>query len=268
MAEAPRRYWQDLTTEDFSALDLARSVALLPVGAIEQHGPHLPLSTDTTIVEGVVARALALLPDSAQVLVLPTQAVGLSPEHGDFSGTLSLTPETAIRAWSEIGAGLSRAGLRKLVILNSHGGQPQIVDLVAQRLRLDHGLLAVKLNTFRLGVPPGLFDEAELTHGIHGGALETAMMLHLRPDLVRRDKIADFRPLSRELEDGGARLSTRGPAAFAWAAQDLNPAGVCGDARKGDAEKGRAVIEHLAAALADILAEVARFPLARLKNRP
>jgi len=259
------RFWQDLTTEDFAALDPARAIALLPVGAIEQHGPHLPLATDTCIVEGIVARALELLPDQASVLVLPTQAIGDSTEHGAFPGTLSLTPETALKAWTEIGAAVRHAGLRKLVILNSHGGQPQVVDLVAQKLRLEQAMLVVKLNSFRLGVPPDLFDADELRHGIHGGAVETSMMLHLRPDLVRRDKLADFRPLSRDMAEDYEHLSPVGPAGFAWAAQDLHPSGAAGDPRGADAERGSALIDHLAQAVVKVLAEVERFPLERLR---
>lgn len=258
--------WQDLTTEDFAGLDPERTIALLPVGAVEQHGPHLPLVTDTCILEGIVARTLELLPASARVLVLPTQAVGDSAEHGGFAGTLSLSPETLIRAWSELGAAVRRAGLRKLVMLNSHGGQPQVVDIVAQKLRLEHAMLAVKVNSFALGTPGGLFDGEELRHGIHGGALETSLMLHLRPDLVRLDKAVDFRSRSIELAEDFERIGPLGPVGFAWATQDLHPSGACGNAAAADAEKGRLLLDHLARALAEILAETARFPLAHLSD--
>ena len=265
MTLARSGYWQDLTTEEFAGLDPERTIALLPVGAVEQHGPHLPLATDTVIVEGIVARTLALLPENARVLALPTQAVGDSCEHGAFAGTLSLEPETLIRAWGELGAQVARAGLRKLVILNSHGGQPQIVDIVAQRLRLEQAMLVVKANSFRLGTPDGLFDQEELHHGIHGGALETSLMLHLRPDLVRLDKAADFRSRSIDLAKDFERIGPRGPAAFAWATQDLHPSGACGDATAADAEKGRLLLDHMAGALVEILAEVERYPLANLR---
>lgn len=267
MTLAKSGYWQEFTTADFAGLDPERTIALLPVGAVEQHGPHLPLVTDSCIVEGIVARTLALLPARARVLVLPTQAVGDSAEHGAFSGTLSLSPELLIQAWSEIGAAARRAGLRKLVILNSHGGQPQIVDIVAQKLRLDHAMLVVKVNSFALGVPPGLFDPGELRHGIHGGALETSLMLHLRPDLVRLDKAADFKPLSLDLAEDFERLGPGRQARFAWAIQDLHPAGACGNAAAADAEHGRRLLEHLAGALVEILAEVERFPLANLRDK-
>lgn len=264
----PSGYWQDLTTEDFAALDQERTVALLPVGAVEQHGPHLPLSTDSAIAAGLVARCLELLPDELNVLVLPLQTVGESSEHGAFAGTLSLAPETLMAAWRELGGWVRRAGLGKLVILNSHGGQPQIVDLVAQALRLDEQMLVAKVASYELGVPDGLIAHDELAHGIHGGQLETSLMLHLHPELVRLDKLDDFATLSRDMARDHRWLGPHGPAAFAWAAQDLNRAGACGNARLADPETGRQVLEHMAGALAEILAEVARFPLARLGVAP
>lgn len=260
----PSAYWQDLTTEDFTDLDPERAIALLPVGAVEQHGPHLPLSTDSAINRGLVARCLEILPADFALLVLPPQSVGESSEHGAFAGTLSLAPETLIAAWRELGRWVRRAGLRKLVILNSHGGQPQVVDIVAQSLRLEEGLLVVKVASYDLGVPDGLIAEDELAHGIHGGMLETSLMLHLHPELVRRDKLRDFRSLSQEMADDYRWLGPHGPAGFAWAAQDLNRAGACGNAARADAETGRLLLEHMAEALAEILAEVARFPIAKL----
>lgn len=263
----PSGYWQSMTTEDFAGLDPESAIALLPVGAVEQHGPHLPLATDALIAEGLARRVLGDLPDTATVLVLPGQSLGDSGEHGAFPGTLDLEPETLILAWSEIGRAVHRAGLRKLAILNSHGGQPQVVDIVAQRLRRELGMLVVKVNTFRLGLPEGLFDQDEMRFGIHAGAIETSVMLHLHPELVRRDKLADFRSLSADMEGDYELLGPGRTASFAWAAQDLNPAGACGDAREASAEKGRILFDHWAQAIARILDETARFPLSRLRDR-
>lgn len=264
----PSGYWQDMTTLDFAGLDAEATVALLPVGAIEQHGPHLPLATDALIAEELARQVLDLLPEAASVLVLPAQSIGDSGEHAAFAGTLDLEPETLIRAWTEIGRAVRRAGPRKLVILNSHGGQPQAVDIAAQRLRRELDMLVVKANTFRLGLPEGLFDRDELAYGIHAGAIETSVMLHLRPELVRRDRLADFPSLSREMEGSFALLGPGRVASFAWAAQDLNPDGACGDARQASAEKGRAVFNHWARSLAGILEETARFPLSSLRDGP
>lgn len=264
----PSGPWHELTTDDFAAVDPERTVALLPVAAIEQHGPHLPLYTDACIAEGLVAETLRRLDDARSLLVLPLVAVGDSMEHAAYPGTLSLTSGTARRVWREIGDSVARAGVRKLIFLNTHGGQPQIADLVALDLRRAHGMLAVKANYFAFGVPHELFDDEELDHGIHGGAVETSIMLHLRPDLVRPEAAENFEPLAAQMAGEYRHLGPEGPIGFGWTAQDLNPAGVVGDATRADAEKGRRVIEHAAKGLAELVDEVARFPLANLRAGP
>src|SRR5579862_7308523 len=192
----PRRYWQDMTTTDFGRLDRARAIALLPVAAIEQHGPHLPVAVDACICQGVVEHLVARLPDDLPVTILPQMAIGKSNEHSAFPGTLTLSAETLIRLWTEIGESVARAGIRKLVILNSHGGQPQIMDIVARDLRVRLKMFVVALSYWGVGKPPGLFPDSEQRHGIHGGAGETSMMLYLRPDLVRDAERRNFVPAS------------------------------------------------------------------------
>ncbi len=257
----PARPWGDLTTEECRDGALAATVAVLPVAAVEQHGPHLPLATDVVIAEGYLARVADLVPDDLDVRVLPVQAVGLSPEHTDFPGTLTLTPETALRAWTEIGDGVVRAGCTRLVIVSSHGGNSALMDLVALSLRGRRGMVAVTTAWSRFGTPPGLFSEEEVRHGIHGGGIETALMLALRPDLVRRAAIRDFVPASRARERTYTHLRAGRPAALAWHAQDLNPEGAIGDARLGTAETGRALLDHGAQAFVDLLRDIARFRL-------
>src|SRR5215217_9314441 len=172
--------WLGLTTEEFSA----RHIAVLPVAAVEQHGPHLPVGVDTYIAEAYLKRARALLPPDAPVVFLPIQTVGASDEHRAFRGTLTLSPETALRAFVEIGASVHRAGIRKLVIINSHGGNIALIDVAARQLRVRHNMLAVHASWGRFGYPEGLFGDAERTHGIHGGEIETSVMLAAHPELV------------------------------------------------------------------------------------
>ncbi len=263
------RRWQDLTWPEIAAIvDWEPVVGLLPAAAIEQHGPHLPLSTDAVINAGVVERSLELLPADLPVLLLPGCPVGHSPEHGGFPGTLSLTAETILALWCEIAGSAAAAGLRKLVIFNSHGGQTALVDLVAQRLRQRCGMLVARASSFAFGLPPGLFEPEEVAHGLHGGALETSLMLYLAPDLVRRDRLADHSSAGRAMAADYRQLGAEAPVGFAWAAQDLNPAGVTGDARLGDAARGRAVLEHVARGLADLLMDMSRCPLDRLRPGP
>jgi len=260
----PLRLWQDLTWPDIAALDKERTVAILPVAAIEQHGPHLPLSVDADINAGL----LAAVTSDAPALILPPQVVGYSLEHTDFPGTLSHDPESLRRLWIEIGQSINRAGLRKLLILNSHGGQPQVAGIVARELRAAADMMVVTSASFALGLPDGLFPEAELRLGIHGGAVETSLMLHLKPDAVRRDKIADFPSAAVELERDYKLLRLESEAVqTAWMTQDLNLQGACGDARLATAEAGKAILAHMAAQLAMLIAEMSAYPLGNLKDR-
>jgi creatinine amidohydrolase len=256
-------YWQDLTTTDFAGLDAETSVALLPVAAVEQHGPHLPLGTDLIINRGILAAAAAHIAHDTRVLVLPEQAIGDSLEHTAFPGTLSLPPELLLATWSAIGDAVARSGLRKLVILNSHGGQPGVVDQAALRLRANHGMLVVRANYFAFGTPPGLFDPVELAHGLHGGEVETSMMLHLDPGNVRRDALRDF---DWPTPAGDGWLGAESPIGYAWMSQDLNPAGVVGRAAQADGGRGAALIAYLGRSLATLLDETAARPLTTLKD--
>lgn len=254
------RLWQELTTEDITALDCARSVAVLPVAAVEQHGPHLPLGTDTMIAEGVLARAMALAPADSTLLVLPLLAIGASGEHRDFAGTLSLGARTLLDLVTEVAESVARAGLRKLVLFNSHGGQPQLLEMVAQDLRTRHGMVVVVANAWRMMDREAVLPRAEREAGLHAGGFETALMLHLRPDLVRKDKIRDFPSAARKLEKEFPSLAAHGRVAFAWQAQDLNPAGAVGDARLGTAEMGKKLIEQAAEKLLRLADDLARVP--------
>ena len=260
-------WWQDLASPEFAALDPEATVAVLPVGAIEQHGPHLPVAVDTCLNEAILRRALELMPEGMPVLILPTTPVGKSNEHVDFPGTLTLSAETLGRVWYELGASVRRAGVRKLLLFNSHGGQPQVMQIVARELRIDHSMLAVAANWFSWGLPDGLFDPGEIRHGIHAGAVETAMMLAVRPDLVDMAAAADFVPVTVADDLDYPRLRALGAAGLGWQTQDLHGEGACGDATNATEEAGRAVIEHAAGCLVELLQELVRFPLQRLRER-
>jgi creatinine amidohydrolase len=254
------RFWQELTTEDVAAFDRARTVAVLPAAAIEQHGPHLPLGTDAMINEGVLTRAVALVPADLPMVVLPMLSIGTSGEHRDFSGTLLLSARTLLDVVTEAAEGVVRAGLRKLVLFNSHGGQPQVLEMVAQDLRTRHGMVVVVANAWRMMDREALLPPAEREAGLHAGGFETALMLHLRPDLVRKDKIRDFPSKARGLERDFPSLAAQGRFAFAWQAQDLNAAGAVGDARLGTAEMGKKLVDSAAARLVRLVDELARLP--------
>jgi creatinine amidohydrolase len=258
-------YWQDLTTAEFGRVDAERTVAMLPVAAVEQHGPHLPLATDAIINEGLVRAALERVPAGATLLALPAQNVGLSSEHTSFAGTLSIRDTTLLEAWTDIGRSVARTGVRKLVVLNTHGGQKTLVDLVAVRLRSELGMLVVRATYFAFGALPGLFDPAEVVHDIHGGEVETSLMLHLKPDLVRTAALADFKGLPHELAARNKLLGAEKPVGIGWRAEDLNAAGACGNAAKADGRRGAQHLSYLADHLAALVAEVAATPLTILR---
>jgi creatinine amidohydrolase len=264
----PERDWMEMTWEDFAAPDRAGWIAVLPVAAVEQHGPHLPLGTDTIIAEAYLARARPLLPDTLPVTFLPVQAVGASGEHRDFPGTLTLAGKTMIDVVTEIGASVARAGVKKLVIVTSHGGNVNAVELAALDLRIRHGLFAVTTAWHRLGYPEGLFGAQEIAHGIHGGDIETSLMLAARPDTVRGAQAVNFPSSTIGLAQEAKLLGIDRPASFAWMTQDLHASGAAGDASLATAEKGEAALAHGARAFVELLREVDRFDLARLSKGP
>lgn len=267
MPRMPRTRWEDMTTTDFAALDRERVIAVLPVGAIEQHGPHLPVSVDAAIVRGLVERIIALVPGDLPVTFLPVMPIGKSNEHMAYAGTLTLSAETLIRLWTEIGESVARAGIRKLVFLNSHGGQPQIMDIVARDLRVRHKMFVVTLSYWAVGMPQGLFPAAEAEHGIHGGSSETSMMLYLHPDLVRNEERRDFVPASVSMVKRYKYLHPEGSGVgFGWQTQDLHPSGALGNALDADLERGRKIIEQAASRIVELLHEIDTYPLSALRD--
>lgn len=258
------RFWGDLKTTDFQGLAPETTLAVLPLAAIEQHGPHLPVSVDTTVMNAMLALAMPQVPAGLDVLVLPTLAICKSNEHLHSPGTLTLSWESAIRSWIEIGESVKRAGLRKLVLVTSHGGNVDPMKVVARELRVAHGMLAVSTSWSNFGLPPGLFAPLDALHGIHGGDVETALMLHFRPDLVDMSKAGRFEPLTVTMAEDYKWLRPTGAHPFAWMAQDVNPSGAVGDASLATAEKGKATAEFQAKGFVELLADVAKFPLEKL----
>jgi creatinine amidohydrolase len=153
----PKRNWLDMTWQDIAGAATGRWIAVLPLAAVEQHGPHLPLGVDTYIAEAYLARVAKILPDELPVTFLPVQRVGISAEHLSYPGTLTVSAPTAIAAWTELGESLARAGLRKLVLVTSHGGNVAAMELVARDLRTRLGMLAVTVGWHRFGYPDGTF---------------------------------------------------------------------------------------------------------------
>jgi creatinine amidohydrolase len=271
----PSRFWADLSTRDFTlALQSGlaeRTVTVLPVAATEQHGPHLPLSVDQDLVDGVLAACLAQLPPDLPLLFLPTQAVGRSAEHERFPGTLSLSAETTMRVWMELGESVARAGVKKLLLFNGHGGQQSLMDIVARDLRCRHGLIVYSSSWYSLPIEATtdtLFSAQEQRFGMHAGEIETSMMLALRPQCVDMAQARDFPSSSQARAAQFPILGNGRSAKLGWQMQDYNSAGAAGNAANATAEKGRAVIDAAGLQLALLLQELVRLPLSTLVDQP
>ena len=243
-------------------------------------GPHLPLGVDAYHNAALLALAMRALPPHVTALALPPLDVGVSCEHAGFAGTVGLRPETAAATWAEIGACVARAGINKLILYNSHGGNHALAEVVARRLRLEHDMVAVlALNLACFDGDHGgggdgggggsggcavheMFPDDELRWGIHGGALETSVMLHLRPDLVDTSRAQRFESSAAALAEDGPPgvLLQKHALGFGvktgWLSQDLNPHGVVGNATDADAARGETLVRAAAAGLARLIIEL------------
>lgn len=264
------RHWAELKTPDFASIDAKSSVAVLPLGATEQHGPHLPLAVDHALVDGIIAAALPQVPDDTPVFVLPTQAIGYSPEHEAFAGTLTLPYETVLANWIAIGEGVARAGVRKLLLFNAHGGQVSLMDVAARELR-KRGLIVYQCSWWNLPLGDavtGLFSADEHRFGIHAGEIETSLMLVLRPESVSMAKAEDFVSSSRERAAKYPILGNGASAKLGWHMQDYNVHGAAGNAKAATVDKGRAVLDAAGKQLALLLQEISQLPLSTIAGRP
>jgi len=276
--QSPSRFWADWTSPQLEQARadgvLERLIAVLPVAATEQHGPHLPLRVDSALVDGVIAHALPHIAPEVPVLFLPTQAVGFSPEHTQFAGTLTLKAETVIRLWTEIGESVAASGVKRMVIFNSHGGQVGLMDVVARDLRARLGMLVYSVNWFGLPLtaPDGsdvnaLFSAHEHRFGIHAGDIETSMMLALRPDLVDMAQAENFASSSEARARQFPILGNGKSAKLGWQMQDYNPMGAVGNSAAATAGKGQAVLQAAGLALAQLLGEINALPGETLRER-
>ena len=258
----PSRYWADWVSTDFAALDKTRAIAVLPVAAVEQHGPHLPLKVDAALADGMVAACLPHLPADLPALFLPTQAIGYSPEHIAFAGTLTLKAETVIRLWTETAECVAASGVRKLLLFNTHGGNVGLLDVVGRDLRARLGMLVYSASWFNLplGDAYAAFDADERRFGIHAGAIETSLLLALHPADVRMDKAQPFASTAQTRAQNFATLGNGHSAKFAWQMQDYNPQGAAGHATTASVEKGQALLASVGQALAALLVEIDKLP--------
>lgn len=251
--------WGDLKARELAELAGPQTVALLPIGAIEQHGPHLPLSTDTTLAEGIAT--LAADRTGARILRLPTVSIAKSDEHIGFPGVLSFDAPTLLAMLVQIGKSVAKSGIRKLVILNAHGGNVPVLQIAARQLRIEAGVFCVTAGWISMGHPAGLLPPSETLDGIHGGLVETAAMLHLRPDLVDMTYAKNFTPTARKVAEENEVLRIVGPVGTGWTMADLHPEGAAGNALLATPEIGRELVEHAVTRYAKLLEEVAAYEI-------
>ena len=255
------RYLPYLSWTEIAALpDRENTVIVIATGAIEHHGPHLPCAVDSIISSGVVGHALARLPASVPAFAMAPITYGKSVEHLHFPGTMTLSGETLLKTMEEIGESVYRSGFRKLLIVNGHGGQPQIMEIAARELRLRHGdFIVVPQHTWRLPHVAGRYmADREKKLAMHAGHAETAIMLALAPETVHMERaVANYPP-----EFPSKLLSPDGRPACAWTARDFGPSGIIGDPLPATKEQGDAILESLAASWAQAITELheARWP--------
>ncbi len=261
------KYWNQLTTLDFKTIDPMQAVAVLPLGATEQHGPHLPLSVDTDIVDAVMRVSLTHLSPQAPVFILPTQSIGLSPEHTAFSGTLSLGAHTLLQIGAELGACIAQSGIKKILLLNSHGGNVGLMDLIARDLRGKHALLVFSTSWYQLPLGDEAwaeFSAHEQRFGVHAGDIETSLMLHIAPELVRMNEAREFSSASEKRANTYKILGDGKSVKLGWHIQDYNTSGAVGNASAAPAEKGQKLLGMAGLKLAQLLEElIALEPLTR-----
>ncbi|MGE7367611.1 creatininase family protein [Neorhizobium sp. NPDC001467] len=234
-------------------------IAVLPLGAHEQHGPHLPFETDALIAEGLVERVILKLPQDLPVTFLPVEPVGYSIEHMDVTGTKTLAYAQAIDRWLGIAQDLHKQGIRKFVMLNAHGGNSPLLTIVATEARIRFDMLAVATSWTRFGQPDGWIAPADKAIDIHGGDIETSVMLALWPDKVNMAKAEKFASRQAEFIRDYRHLRAYGPHAFGWKMSDLNAQGAAGDARAATAERGEHLVAHAVTGIIELLEDVARF---------
>jgi creatinine amidohydrolase len=249
-------WWSDFSPEEFSRLDADKVIAILPLAATEQHGPHLPATTDADIMDGMLALVGEQLPPEMDIRIFPVIRIGASDEHIRFAATQSISSQKMIDLIVEHGKQANSCGIKKFVLVNSHGGNEPAMAIAALELRKLYDMLVVKTSWGRFGVPDGLFTDEEMKLGIHGGDYETSLMLAFKPHTVDLEKAENFQSRTKAARETFTHLAPQSPNGFAWLAGDLNDEGVVGNATLATAEKGNATAAHQVSGFIELLEDV------------
>jgi creatinine amidohydrolase len=255
----PQRYFPYLTWSQIEQMPNKENVVIIqPVGAIEQHGPHLPIAVDSAISLGVLGKALSKLDHNLPAYALPCLYYGKSNEHIGFPGTITLSAQTLLAVITEMALSIYRSGFRKLILMNSHGGQPQIMEIAARDIHQKHPDFSVfPLFTWRVPHVVGeMLTPQERKYGIHAGDAETSIMLSLLPQQVQMDKAVKEYPQGLPKD---SLLDMEGQLPFAWLTKELTKSGVMGDATVATTEKGDRILESLATGWVQVIQDVYKF---------
>jgi creatinine amidohydrolase len=261
------RYLPYLTSPEIAALPKDKAAVVLSVASVEQHGPHLPVITDSLVGQTLLGMALERLDAAVQVWVVPPLCYGKSNEHRPFAGTLTLSAQTLAAVVRDVALSVARAGFRRLVLLNSHGGNPPVLDYIARDLHEETGMQLFSIMISRMGLPESPTSAEEAAWGMHAGDGETSWVLALAPELVHMERASDVGDYPR-MADRIRHLAVRGPVGFSWLTADLSALGVLGNPHTASAEKGRVYVEATVDKLAGVLEEIASFEMPARAGEP
>lgn len=256
-----RRFLPRLTTREIAAMEKEGVLIVLPVGAIEQHGPHMPVYTDTLIGEALMAEAFEHLPEDAPIWLMPSISYGKSTEHAEFPGTFTLSAQTLMMVLQDIAASLARSGFKKLLLFNTHGGNADLLGMVAREIRISTGLAVYRLDPGAVHYSDSFTDDEEKACGIHAGDVETSLVMAVCPDWVH----SELAPREMPKFPQSPSFSFRSKS-FAWVMRDISRSGIAGDATKANPERGEAMLKKAGPLLAEALLEIAAFDMESLKE--
>ncbi|QED47041.1 creatininase family protein [Cytobacillus dafuensis] len=249
------RFLPRLTTNQIKELPKEDALVILPIGAVEQHGTHLPVYTDTLLAETVLTETFQYLPEHLNIWLLPALPYSKSNEHAMWSGTISLSFTTLQGIIMDIAKSIKQSGFKRLIIFNTHGGNNDLLKMMMREIRLETGMSVFYIFIGALPIDTALFNDVEIKYGIHGGALETSMVMASRPDWVRTEYVS--KDISEQIVHSKYLKYQQGN--FAWTIDDISTNGICGDARDASAEKGRIIYQQHSKLIAEILLEMAEF---------
>ncbi|GAE33133.1 creatininase family protein [Halalkalibacter akibai] len=258
--------WQELflprlSTKQVTELPKDKGVVVLPIGAIEQHGPHLPVYTDTLIAEGLLTTAFEQLSQEDQVWMLPPLPYGKSTEHVNHPGTFTLSSQTLQQVILDIGSSVKASGFRRIVLFNTHGGNNDLLNMIARELRIETELMVFRMNgmDFKAEIA-SLFSPEELSYGIHGGDVETSLILAIEENWV------EMALAPKEFYDYEHALDIKGGPYVAWVMDDLSNSGISGNATEATKEKGIEILLRLGSKIASTLQVISSFEMRDLKK--